>query len=1251
MTPTRTSDQTPFRRPGHLKQILGTGLATCILSSGLYAGAFDLFVCESFETDGEGSRYRSNAHTDGGGDFWERHNFAVQNPHPGHGFSINAGIDGSWAWAGEDVDADSPPSGPLGYVRLDDVDVSGKGNLRVSIAAGFSQQTTIYEVGDFLRIEAAFDGSSGGIGVTPGQLSSTGSYTTVGQFIGNGTGSLFRDDNLNGIIDGGENTPLPANQLGNFTFNVSGVGGLPGSGSDLSIQVVVNANGGNEEIVFDNICIIGDNAVTAPPVLANIEGTTIAYTEEDPAVQVTNTLTVSDADSANLTGATVTITGGVPSEDVLNAVPSGGVLVSGTGTNSLSLSGSATLAAYQTVLRSVTYVNSNTTNPSMSLRSVNFQVNDGANPSNGQSRAISVDATLPGPLPVPHLEELTTDGNGERYLANTFTNASVPVSDYFERTDSNPHPGHEAGGTYVFNAPQAGGYWASEDAASGSNPLGASAPGIFRIAPLDVAGLGNLQVSAFLADHFSSGFAFEAGDYIEIQVAFDGLGGGEDLLGGTYTTIGRFVGDGTNLRQDTNLDGLSTDPADAASPTLSGVFTDHTFAIPGTGNVLSVQIVVETTGNEEVAFDHINVTGDMVGDPPVLANIEGATLGFTEGDAATQITNTITATDSDSANLEGATIQLTVGYQDGQDVLAVNGALPAGISEVAFVPATGLLELTGSAPVADYQAALRQITYENTSANPVVCDRTVVFQVSDLTSSSTIESRTILPAGLVASATIPHLEDFDTDGDGVRYTSNSFTNSAVPPSDYFERTDDNPHPGHQAAFTFSAPQGGGYFAAEDVESLSNKLGTVGIVRLPNLDSTDKKDFQVSIYLAELLPLQDLSDKIEIQAAFDGNGGGTDLGAGTYTTVGRFVGFASNMGLRQDTNLDGSSSDVADIASPVLNSTMTKYTFDIAGLGDALSVQVKVTQNAGNEEFAFDHIEVTGTDITPPEADLNDPVDTGSIVRSTLNTRGYIDVLFSDPEDGLDVASITDAGAEFTLSGAAAAGVVVNGAGVAQGGDVYRYSFTGSFDVGAVTVNFTADSFENGEGEGNDADSEGFTVDNSPPDLVDDSIERYPTQSAKVLISELLSDDSDPEMNGPLTLTGVTYTGSNGGAVSFAGDWVFFTPGAGYQGDDTFSYTAEDTLGASSTANVDVLIIVDNSFSQNLTVNPPSGPDGDVALDVVGIVGRTYTVQKLDTTDGGIWQNLGTVLMDGLGQGSFVDPGPLPPTRLYRIVFP
>uniref|UniRef100_UPI00160439D0 hypothetical protein n=1 Tax=Stieleria mannarensis TaxID=2755585 RepID=UPI00160439D0 len=62
-------------------------------------------------------------------------------------------------------------------------------------------------------------------------------------------------------------------------------------------------------------------ATNDAPVEASIEGTTLAYTENDGPVAITSTLTLSDSDDTNLESAVVQITGNYASgEDVLTFV-------------------------------------------------------------------------------------------------------------------------------------------------------------------------------------------------------------------------------------------------------------------------------------------------------------------------------------------------------------------------------------------------------------------------------------------------------------------------------------------------------------------------------------------------------------------------------------------------------------------------------------------------------------------------------------------------------------------------------------------------------------------------------------------------------------------------------------------------------------------------------------------------------------------------------------------------------------------
>ena len=132
--------------------------------------------------------------------------------------------------------------------------------------------------------------------------------------------------------------------------------------------------------------------VNDAPVLSGMEGTAAAYTEGDPAMNITSTLAVTDVDNANMQSATVSITSNYnSSEDVLQFTNMGNITGSFvTATGILTLSGSDTKANYQTALRSVKYLNSNNDNPSSLTRTVSITVNDGALNSNTVTRNITV---------------------------------------------------------------------------------------------------------------------------------------------------------------------------------------------------------------------------------------------------------------------------------------------------------------------------------------------------------------------------------------------------------------------------------------------------------------------------------------------------------------------------------------------------------------------------------------------------------------------------------------------------------------------------------------------------------------------------------------------------------------------------------------------------------------------------------------------------------------------------------------------
>jgi hypothetical protein len=137
---------------------------------------------------------------------------------------------------------------------------------------------------------------------------------------------------------------------------------------------------------------------------------------------------------------------------------------------------------------------------------------------------------------------------------------------------------------------------------------------------------------------------------------------------------------------------------------------------------------------------------------PVITGIEQTTLSYTISGQAITITSTTTASDADDANLSGATIQITGGYQNSQDILDFTNA--NGITG-SWNSKTGTMTLSGTASIANYQAAINSVTYNNTSKTPDNSVRTVSFKVNDGIANSVVLARNIslnvpLPVELIS---------------------------------------------------------------------------------------------------------------------------------------------------------------------------------------------------------------------------------------------------------------------------------------------------------------------------------------------------------------------------------------------------------------------------------------------------------------------------------------------------------------------
>ena len=110
---------------------------------------------------------------------------------------------------------------------------------------------------------------------------------------------------------------------------------------------------------------------------------------------------------------------------------------------------------------------------------------------------------------------------------------------------------------------------------------------------------------------------------------------------------------------------------------------------------------------------------------------------------ATVVDATVVVTDPDNATLPSGTVSITGNFHAGEDVLTFlnTDSTVFGNIAAAYAAASGVLTLTSAgvtATLAQWQAALRAVTYKNTADAPHIADRTIGFVLDDGTATSTV---------------------------------------------------------------------------------------------------------------------------------------------------------------------------------------------------------------------------------------------------------------------------------------------------------------------------------------------------------------------------------------------------------------------------------------------------------------------------------------------------------------------------------
>ena len=150
------------------------------------------------------------------------------------------------------------------------------------------------------------------------------------------------------------------------------------------------------------------------------------------------------------------------------------------------------------------------------------------------------------------------------------------------------------------------------------------------------------------------------------------------------------------------------------------------------------EIVALVSGTSSVT-SNIPINVIAVNDAPTLV-IEPTVLNYVENALAVTVSNAISIADSDDALVTSATISLGSSYTFGDGVLSF---VPQSGITGTFNASTGELSLAGSASVADYQAALRSVSFDSSSDDPDTATRSVEFTVSDGVNDSNTVTRLV----------------------------------------------------------------------------------------------------------------------------------------------------------------------------------------------------------------------------------------------------------------------------------------------------------------------------------------------------------------------------------------------------------------------------------------------------------------------------------------------------------------------------
>jgi hypothetical protein len=538
-------------------------------------------------------------------------------------------------------------------------------------------------------------------------------------------------------------------------------------------------------------------AAAAAPVLTDVNN--IAnYVENDPPVIIDNNILVSDADSTDLNRATISITTNFSSaEDVLVYNPVTGITGAYSSTTGiLTLSGIASLSAYEQALQGVRYQNSSE-NPSTATRTLSFVVRDTTNTSS-TAKTTTLTITKVNDAPV-----ISGVGNVSNYTENA---AAVLIDSSVTITDVDNSNLNQATITITdnFTSPEDVLVYSTLNGITGSYN---STAGVLTLS--GVATTAQYEQALESVQYRNSSDNPNAGIRRFLYVVRDNSNA-ESLPGTTTLTItpindAPVISAVNNIANYTENDpAVIIDPAITitdldnlqllqATVSITGSFvssedilvyspingitgsynsTTGVYTLSGTATLAqykealesvryqnasddptvttrTISFAIRDTANASSTAKSTTLTLTAVNDAPII-DVDNV-ANYTEGAAAVVIDSSISIQDPDNGNMNQAKVSIVANFSSAEDTLSystINGITGS------YSSSTGVLTLSGVATTAQYCQALGSVRYKNSSTSPNTADRSISFIVRDNSNTNSIADITTLTITPVNSAPV-----------------------------------------------------------------------------------------------------------------------------------------------------------------------------------------------------------------------------------------------------------------------------------------------------------------------------------------------------------------------------------------------------------------------------------------------------------------------------------------------------------------